>query len=157
MNLWKLKKITGNFLLVFPSGMSNCWFLLYAQRCSCFVFWGLGVACFKPSTVSTPFAKNIASKFSENNMKSVKCIFIIFQAITDFVKKCPDQIRGAGVQLHMIQAKVTSTEKGKFILGNVAETWNQVSGRKKEASTGVLLHSRADGEEHSPARSSQRG
>lgn len=51
----------------------------------------------------------------------------------------------------MIQAKVTSSEKRKFILGNVAETWNQASGRKKEASTGVFLHSQADGAEHSPA------
>lgn len=70
---------------------------MYAQHCSGFVFWGVGVTCFKPTMVSTQFTKNIASKFSENNIKSVKCIFIIFQTITDFVKKCPDQIRGAGV------------------------------------------------------------
>lgn len=33
----------------------------------------------------------------------------------------------------MIQAKANSTEKRKFILGNVAETWIQASGSKKEA------------------------
>lgn len=51
----------------------------------------------------------------------------------------------------MIQAKVISTEKEKFILGNVAETWNQASGSKEESSTGVFLHSRADGAERSLA------
>lgn len=48
----------------------------------------------------------------------------------------------------MIQAKVSPTEKRKFILGNVAETWIQASGKKKEASMGIFLlcgaeHSRA--------------
>lgn len=38
----------------------------------------------------------------------------------------------------MIQTKVTSTEKVKFVLCNVAETWNQASGRKEEASIGGL-------------------
>lgn len=97
--------------------------------------------------------ENIATKFSEKSTKSVKNIFIIFQVITDFARTYVHVLRQAGVYLFMFQAKVISTEKVKFILCNVAETWNQAPGRKKEASTGSFC-TRADGAEHSLACSS---
>lgn len=126
--------------LSFPQACQTADFYCTHNVVLVLLFWGDGVACFKRSTVSTQITENIASKFSENRKKSVKCIFRIFQVITDFIKKYDDQIRGAGAWLHVIQAKVTPTEKGKFIPGNVAEIWNQASGRKKEASTEVYLH-----------------
>lgn len=56
----------------------------------------MGLLVLSPALSPLSSLKVLTLNSVRNSMKSVKCIFIIFQVITDFVKKYTGQLRGAG-------------------------------------------------------------